>query len=225
MYPTAPQEFISYAYLRLFDKTIPYTAQIQYSGRLGAYNAHIRLSHGLLEVKMSRNWRSVSPEIQIGAIQDLMVRLFKKKIRTTEIDLYHHFVKSLHIAVPKHKSHPRLEASFQRVNARYFLSTIEQPNLVWAQHSTRKLGSYSFKTDTIHMSKVFLDLPDHLLDYVMYHEMLHKRHQYRNAGLRNTYHTKAFKEAEGIFENEKAVEAELQQKLRVARVKRWLPWS
>lgn len=188
------------------------------------YNASIRLSQGLLEVKMSRNWRGVSPEIQIGAIQDLLVRLFKTKRKTMEIDLYHHFVRSLHKAVPKHKTHPRLEESFKRVNERYFLSTVEQPNLVWAQHSMRKLGSYNFKTDTIHMSKVFLELPDHLLDYVMYHEMLHKRHQYRNAGLRNTYHSKAFKEAEGIFENEGEVEKELNQRLRGLRRKDIFGW-
>lgn len=225
-YPTSPHDFLPYAWAALFpDKPLRYQTHILYSGRLGTYNASIRLSRGLLEVKMSRNWRGVSPEIQIGAIQDLLVRLTKIKRKTTEIDLYHHFVRSLHKAVPKHKTHPRLEESFKRVNERYFLSTIEQPNLVWAQHSVRKLGSYNFKTDTIHMSKVFLELPDHLLDYVMYHEMLHKRHQYRNAGLRNTYHSKAFKEAEGIFENEEEVEKELHAALRKSKIRRWLPWG
>ena len=224
-YPISPHDFLPYAYEQLFAKPLSYKPSIVYSGRLGAYNASIRLSQGLLEVKMSRNWRGVSPEIQIGAVQDLLVRLFKAKKKTIEIDLYHHFIKSLHLAVPKHKSHPQLEASFRRVNERYFLSTIEQPNLVWAQRSTRKLGSYNFKTDTIHISKVFLELSDHLLDYVMYHEMLHKRHQYRNAGLRNTYHSKAFKEAEGIFENEGEVEKELHVALRKTKVRRWLPWG
>lgn len=225
-YPTSPHDFLPYAWAALFpDKPLRYQTAIAYSGKFSAYNANIRLSAGTITVKLSRNWRGVSPEIQIGAIQDLLVRLFKVRKRTTEIDLYHHFIKSLHLAVPKHKSHPQLEASFKRVNERYFLSTVEQPNLVWAQWSKRKLGSYSFKTDTINISKVFLELPDHLLDYVMYHEILHKRHQYRNAGLRNTYHTKAFKAAEKIFENEEDVEKELQQKLRFAQVKQWLPWK
>lgn len=224
--PSSPHDFLPHAWTALFpEKPLRYQTTIQYSGRLGAYNASIRLGNGQLAVKMSKNWRGVSPEIQIGAIQDLLVRLFKQKRRTTEIDLYHHFIKSLHLAVPKHKTHPRLEESFKRVNERYFLSTVEQPNLVWVSPSIRKLGSYNFKTDTINMSKVFLELPDHLLDYVMYHEILHKRHQYRNAGLRNTYHSKAFKEAEEVFENHEAVERELNAVLRKMKIKRWLPWG
>ena len=45
---------------------------------------------------------------------------------------------------------------------------MQTPNLVWGKNSFRKLGSYEYGSDTITISKIFLESDKSLLDYVMY---------------------------------------------------------
>jgi predicted SprT family Zn-dependent metalloprotease len=49
----------------------------------------------------------------------------------------------------------------------------------------------------------------HILDYVMYHEMLHKKFKFNNSGIKTRHHTKEFKKEESKFENSKIIEKEL----------------
>jgi hypothetical protein len=73
--------------------------------------------------------------------------------------------------------HHSLPESFARVNAEYFRSQLEQPELCWSKDRARRiLGSYQERADRVIISRVF-DLPQvplHVLDYLMYHELLHK---------------------------------------------------
>ena len=50
------------------------------------------------------------------------------------------------------------------------------------------------------MSSIFKEGDEVLLDYVMYHEMLHKKHKFRNVGNRSMHHTGKFKQKEKEFE-------------------------
>jgi len=202
---------IQEAYQLLYpDKQLQYEPSLRYSGRFSDYNANVRLHRGMLEFRLCKKWAEVSREIQIGLLQELMLRLFHDKRKTMHIDLYNNFVKSLHLAIPKTRSDPTLEAAFDRVNERYFSGIIEQPNLAWGTFSKRKLASYNYKTDTISVSTVFQHLPDaSLLEYVMYHEMLHKREKFNCAGSRNHFHTPEFRRKERLFEDWEAVERRL----------------
>jgi hypothetical protein len=69
-----------------------------------------------------------------------------------------------------------LEASFARVNAMYFAGQMDQPRLVWNRALTgRKFGHYRRGVDVVMLS-VSLDapaVPECVLDFVMYHELLH----------------------------------------------------
>jgi predicted metal-dependent hydrolase len=92
---------------------------------------------------------------------------------------------------------------------------MEKPNLVYAGESFGKLGSYAYGTDTIHISTIFKNLPDDeqkYLDYVIYHELLHKKHTFNVKNGRHQAHTTAFRNDEKKFgEN---AEAELTAWLR-----------
>lgn len=216
------------AYAHLFDEDFSYDATVTYSGHLSPYNAQIMLRGNLMHAKLSKKWRHVSPEIKMGLLQDLYLRLWKQKKKnnpavnrnTLYLDLYHGFVKNIHIAIPKTKTDPVLDDSFLRLNQRYFLGMVEKPNVMWGRFSTTKLGSYNFKTDTIVMSSVFREFDDPaLLDVVMYHEMLHKHYQYRGGVGRACYHDTKFKKAERAFENFDLVDARLRTALRTAKRK------
>jgi hypothetical protein len=123
------------------------------------------------------------------------------------MDLYENFIKNVHIAVPKTKSHPSLEESFNRVNKLFFAGMIDKPNLVLGK-GTRTLGNYDYGADTIAISEHLLKHID-LLDYVMYHEILHKKHKFKSKNTRSFHHTRKFKKEEKSYPNAKELEEKL----------------
>ena len=157
---------------------------------------------------MSKKWKSVSKEIQIGLVQELLVKVTKNKARTNNMDLYNIFIKKAGPAAPKTKTDEFLGESFDRVNEKYFYGMIEKPNLAW-HDSSRRLGSYEYGSDTISITSVLRDADVDLLDYVMYHEMLHKKYKFVNKNGRNYHHTSHFKKKEREFENQREIEKKL----------------
>ncbi|MFH1063716.1 MAG: SprT-like domain-containing protein [Candidatus Woesearchaeota archaeon] len=207
------------AYRSLFpDSTFNYTFIVTYSGRLKDYGAYVSMKGTLLEFKMSCLWYQISPEIQMGLMQELILKLFKRKKSSMYIDLYNSFVKNLHIAVPKDDVDPELQQCFDRVNERYFLGLVEMPNLVWGKFATTTFGSYDFKCDRITISRVFKEIDDQqYIDYIMFHEMLHKQRKFFKSGARTYYHDKKFKRLEKVFEQGPQIEKDLSRV--VARAK------
>jgi len=96
------------------------------------------------------------------------------------------------------------------------------PNLEWGNNSKRKLGSYDYHTDTISISKIFLDAEQELLDYLMYHEMLHKKLKFKNKANKSYHHTKEFKEKEKDFEEHKEMERKIKDLIRKSKYKGFL---
>ncbi len=206
------------AFEKLFpEKTMP-EIQIKYSGRFSGYNANIRSRKKFFEEKifisMSRKWKTVDEEIKMGLIQELLLKLYKKKKNTLNTDLYNKFIKNLHVSVPKTNIDPVLEESFDRVNKEYFYDFLEKTNLVWGKNSRRKLGSYTYSTDTISVSLIFKNKDTELLDYIMYHEMLHKKHKYEHRNGKSYHHTPEFKKKEKMFKNQKEIESKIKKLLR-----------
>ena len=95
---------------------------------------------------------------------------------------------------------------------------MEVPNLIWGKESTHKLGSYDYGTDTVTISTILKDDLE-LLDYVMHHEMLHKKHKFKSKYGRTHAHTKAFRDDEKKFPNQPILERRLE---RLARRKKFL---
>jgi len=204
------------------NREFNYSCSLKYSGQFKPYNANIKFGYGKIDLKLSRDWKKINREIKIGLIQSLMKKLWKTKSTTMNIDFYNNFLKKIHLITPKVKSDPILEESFNRVNEKYFGGFIERPNLEWGRESFRKLGSYDLQGDVISVSAVFKKGDFKFLDYVMYHEMLHKKHKFVDKGGRTHFHTKIFRRDEKIFENSNILEKEINLFLRkVKRKKSW----
>jgi hypothetical protein len=98
-----------------------------------------------------------------------------------------------------------LDESFARVNARYFRGQLGKPGLYWSPKAARRvLGTYHERSDRVIISRS-LDaarVPVFVLDYLMYHELLHKflGPQRRRDGRRNL-HGAEFKRLEKRFES------------------------
>ncbi len=192
---------------------------LKYSRKFKGYNANVKMRGSNINFNASSLWRNVSPEIQKGLYQELLIRLFKSRKHSLNIDLYNHFMRSLPRVAPKTKTHPVLEDSFNRVNNLMFNEMLEKPNLVFS-NGTNQLGSYEYGTDTITISRILLDNQD-LLDYVMYHELLHKKHQFRKTGIRTLHHSKTFKTDEAKFPNASVLDKELEKLVRLHKRRSW----
>lgn len=202
------------------DKSIEnYNLKVKYHDKFNPYNANVKYSKNNFQFNLSKKWRKISQEIQIGLIQQLLLKIFKEKKKTTNIDLYNLFMKNVHISIPKDKTDEFLEESFNRINEKYFFGMIERPNLIWGNFSVRKLGHYEYGSDTISISTIFKNSDLDILDYVMYHEMLHKKHKFHNKNGRNHHHTKEFKEKEKQFENSHLMEDKISRFIRKLRLK------
>ncbi len=200
---------IEQAYKELFpEKEIP-ICSLEYSGRLKPFNGRIQVSGNSVKITMSKTWRGVLPEIQKGLFQELLVRVFKVKKQTINMELYHNFIRNLPRIAIKKKTHPVLEKSFERVNRLLFNGIMEQPNLKIGKGINR-LGTYEYTTDTVTISQILLENPE-LMDYVMYHELLHKKHQYKNHFGRCTHHSREFLQDEKRFPNAQLLDRELER--------------
>jgi len=95
-----------------------------------------------------------------------------------------------------------LRAVFERVNREYFQDRIERPRLVWNSTLTRrKLGHYQPASDTV-MISITLDqpgIPEAVIDFVMFHELLHKDLGMPLVNGRRRVHSPAFRQAERKF--------------------------
>ena len=199
---------VNKAYKLLYNKELDKKAAIKYSGKFRPYNANVHITRYELIFNLSKTWKDVDEQIKIGLIQHLLMKIYKKKQHTTNIDLYMLFIKQLPSVTPAIYSNPELKESFDRVNKKYFFNIIEMPNLKWGNKTLTQLGAYNYHTDTITISSVFKNHP-RLIDYVMYHEMLHKKHSFKSNKGRSYYHTHQFRKDEKQFEDIEQIEKEI----------------
>jgi len=106
-----------------------------------------------------------------------------------------------------------LEASFERVNAMYFEGEMVRPRrLRWSQAPTiATFGHYHFGSDELVLSASLddPDVPAFVVDFVMYHELLHKKHGVQVVDGRRIMHPRAFRRDEARFEEALQAEAML----------------
>ncbi|HET91349.1 MAG TPA: M48 family peptidase [Chloroflexi bacterium] len=98
--------------------------------------------------------------------------------------------------------HFDLEQVFERVNAAYFAGQLARPGLTWNRTITgARFGHYDALRDTVMISVTFdaPDVPDYAIDFVMYHELLHKHLGINVVNGRRYAHTAEFRAAEQRF--------------------------
>lgn len=95
-----------------------------------------------------------------------------------------------------------LDRIFARLNHHYFDNALPVPALSWSARRTKRiLGHHDPVHDAIIISRS-LDLasvPEYVVEYVMYHEMLHVKHQSRLVNGRRIFHSPAFRAQEKQF--------------------------
>ena len=98
--------------------------------------------------------------------------------------------------------HHDLEPMFAQLNSRYFAESLAQPRLAWSTRVWRtQLGCFDPALNQIVMNRQ-LDqqgVPEYVVAYVLYHEMLHLKHPIRFARCRRESHSADFRQEEKRF--------------------------
>ena len=209
---------IQEAFQRLFpEKPFTYHAEMEYNRRLGTFNANIKKYQNTISLHLNLQWKDIDKEIKIGLVQSLLLRIFKEKAHTPNIELYTNFIKNIPLFAEKNKTDPVLDASFHRVNAQFFSGMMEKPNLQWGTESRRKLAHYNFHDDSVTVSTLFEPGRSEVLDYLMYHELLHKHHQFSHKNGRGSYHSREFRRDEEKYPQRMPIEEEIKKLTRKKR--------
>lgn len=98
--------------------------------------------------------------------------------------------------------HRDLVAIFDYVNSFYFSRRLGRPTLAWTyEPPSKRLGFYFEALDLLAVNRV-LDsesVPRYVLEFVMYHELLHHVNAMDASPARRVHHTKRFREQERLF--------------------------
>jgi hypothetical protein len=185
----------------------------------------IRLRQGRVYARVSDILRHAPPKVLYALASILVAKLYRLKTAKQHEQIYRAHTTSQSVlddsdATRRKRGYklttsPRgdvydLVESFDRLNERYFSRQLDRPLLSWSSRKTlRVLGHHDHVHRTIVISRT-LDssrIPLFVLEYVLYHEMLHVKHPRLVVSGRTVYHSRSFRDDERRFERfEEALE-------------------
>jgi SprT-like family len=107
-----------------------------------------------------------------------------------------------------------LEEIFARVNARFFERRLSCRRIGWSARPSRSvLGHYDPAHNTITISRSLdaASVPEDVVEYLVFHEMLHIRFPLERRGPRRVVHSRAFREAEKTYPHYRRVRDRLKR--------------
>jgi len=180
-------------------------------------NNTIRLREGRLLVRLS-DLLEGAPEYVLRAIAHiLLAKMYRKPIEREHAVRYRRYVSTQHMSQKAHllrqmrgrkriasaKGHTYdLEAIFEDLNVKFFYGLLARPLMTWSGERARnRLGHYDPAHNAIVVSRVFDHprVPRYVVEYIVYHEMLHLKHPVRLRGSRRCVHSAEFKAEENQF--------------------------
>jgi hypothetical protein len=180
-------------------------------------NNVIRMRAGRLEVGLSDMLEGSPPPVLEAIAFILISKLYRKPIPEKFQTRYRQFVNRRSVRDQAHvirrvrgrkwigESAGRyfhLEEVFEDINLRYFGGMMARPVLSWSRSASRTLlGHFDASHNAIIISRIF-DQPHTrqcLVDYIMYHEMLHLKYPVQHRGSRRCVHSAAFRAEEQRF--------------------------
>lgn len=185
--------------------------------RFANINNTIRLREGRLLVRVSDLLQGAPDDVIRAIAHILLAKMYRRPIHREHAARYRRYVSTRHMSQRAHLlrqirgrkriAHARgnvydLDAVFEELNARFFHGLLARPQMTWsADHARNHLGHYDPAHNAIVISRVFDDcrVPRFVLDYIVYHEMLHLKHPVRLRGSRRCVHSAEFQEEERLF--------------------------
>lgn len=186
--------------------------------RFASVNNTIRLREGRLLVRIS-DLLEGAPEPVLRAIAHiLLAKMYRKPIDREHATRYRRYVSTHHMSEKAHlvrqmrgrkrittaRGHVyHLEEIFEDLNLTYFHGLMARPLMTWSTERARnRLGHYDPAHNAIVVSSVFDHprVPRYVVEYIVYHEMLHLKHPVKLRGSRRCVHSPEFQAEENLFE-------------------------
>ena len=177
----------------------------------------IRSRDSRVTAKVSYLLREAPLPVLQAVARLLWSRLLKRKSSADDQRLYQQFAAQTDVQANVEQSRRQREAKppanpsgkvydlrrlFARLNQRYFNNALPRPSLGWSLRPTKRLlGHHDYAHQAIVISRTLddADVPPYVIEFLLYHEMLHLKHQPHAVNGRNHYHTAAFRSEEARF--------------------------
>jgi hypothetical protein len=177
----------------------------------------IRLREGAARVRLS-DVLQTAPRVVVEAVAAILLgRLYRRRPPEELIEIYRQFSyarstrrrilmqrqrRARRVAHQPSGAHHDLAPLFERLNHHYFEGALPRPRLGWSSRAWQsQLGCFDPALNQIVINRQ-LDcpgVPEYVVAYVLYHEMLHQKHPIRFARCRRESHSAEFRREEKHF--------------------------
>jgi hypothetical protein len=180
-------------------------------------NNTIRLRQGKVLVRISDLLEGAPEPVLRALAHILLAKLYRKPIEPAQNTRYRKYVSS-HALTEKAQLVRQmrgrkvidsaqggcydLHAVFEDLNSRFFFGLLGRPQMTWSREPARNsLGHYDPGHNAIVISRIFDHprIPRYVLEYIVFHEMLHLKHPVKLRGSRRSVHPRAFQDEEKLF--------------------------
>ena len=179
----------------------------------------IRLRGGHIYARVSDILRDAPEEILFALACILIAKLYRRKAPKAQQELYRSYLLQQHVTEASNSTrrqrgykrttssrgeHYDLEELFDNLNQQYFAGEITRPLLSWSARKARRvLGHHDNIHSAIIISRALdtAETPRFVVEYVLYHEMLHIKHPLRYENGRKVIHGPEFRVEERRFQN------------------------
>ena len=218
--PLTPPPDLTEVFQRVFSRLRIKSPIVSMGARFHPFaglRSTITLRNGAVKARVSDLLAEASPLVLEALAEILLARIFHRRPsrEARECYLAYTFRPAIRHRIdaarrergskrllPARGRHHDLEEIFHGLNHRFFHGQIPPSRLGWSPKDSRRiLGHYDSGHGTIIVSRK-LDAPSvprYLVEYVVYHEMLHIRFPVERRGHRRVVHSREFREAEKKF--------------------------
>jgi predicted metal-dependent hydrolase len=177
----------------------------------------IRRRQDVVRVRYSDLLKRAPVEILEGGAALLLSRMYRRKAPRALVQQYLEYARSDRVRsrinqmrsrrvrrVPTlaQGQHHDLGSLFDRLNQQYFAGQLERPHIGWSTRSWRRqFGCYDPGPNQIVLNRRMdrPGVPQFVVEYVLYHEMLHVKHPTRRSGCSLLSHSPEFRAEEKRF--------------------------
>jgi predicted metal-dependent hydrolase len=177
----------------------------------------IRRREDLVIVRLSDLLKRAPQEVLEGAAALILARLYRRKAPRELACKYLEYARSDRVRgrinqIRRHRvrrvatraqgRHHDLSALFEQLNQQYFAGKLERPHIGWSTRSWRRqFGCYDPGPNQIVLNRLMdrPGIPQFVVEYVLFHEMLHVKHPTRRSGCSLLSHSPEFRAEEKRF--------------------------
>lgn len=177
----------------------------------------ISLRENLLEVRLSEIAAGAPSTVREALARILLGKLHRRPAPPVFVTCYRQWLnrrevrRTLHLVRQSRGrkfisgpcgEHFNLEEIFERLNLAHFNGLMARPALGWSRRPSRTLlGHFDPSHNAIILSRILdrTDVPGVVVEYVLFHEMLHLKHPAEHRGSRRCVHTAEFRKEERTF--------------------------